>query len=200
MTQKPVDTVGCGPVALGPTRTTMTHSSHGCARLAAWTAWFAGTAERPCGGRGGVRRRGAAQVAGSVDAMPERGCRMSGKRWRTRTGKPPRCSGRWRPSRLVWTRCGTRRDAQSARSRGCAVGSCGWSAASGKPAQTERLGTPIPAWLRRVAWRAEHRKRDYSAATGPLHAVKWLEGPSLIQAKICTFNHLCKIPPAGGME
>lgn len=200
MTQEPVDTVCGGPAALGSARATMTHSSHGCARMVAWTAWFAGTAERSCGGRGGGRRRSAAHVAASVDAMPERGCRMWGKRWRTRTGMPPRCSGRWRPSRLVWTRYGTRRDNQSTRSRGCAVGSCGWSAARGKTARPERLGAPIPARLRRVSGRAEQRKRENSAATGHLHAVKWLGVPSLIRAKICTFNHLCKIPPAGGTE
>ena len=200
MTQEPVDTDCGGPAALGSARTTMTHSSHGCARMAAWTVWFAETAERPCGGRGEGRRRGAVHVAASVDAMPGPGCRMSGKRWCTRTGKPPRCGGRWRPSRLVWTRYGTRRDDQNARSRGCAVGSCGWSVASGKPARPERLGAPIPAWLRRVSWRAQHRKRDSSAAAGSLHAVKWLEGPSLIRAKTCIFNHLCKIPPTGGME
>ncbi len=200
MTQQPVDRDCLGPAALGATRKSMTHSSHGFARMAAWTAWFARTAERPCGGRGGGRCRGAAHGAASVGAMHGPGCRMPGKRWRTRTGKPPRCSGRWRPSRPVWTHYGTRRDERRARSRGCAVGSCGWSAASGKPARPERLGAPLPARLRRVPGRAGDRKLDSSAATGPLHAVKRLEDPSLIRAKIFIFNHLCKIPPTRGRE
>ena len=127
---------------------TSPHVSHCSARLAVCSHWFVRTAGRPCGDRAGDRCRGVARNVASGGAMHGRVRWLAGKGWSTRTGRRPRCGGRWRPSRPAWTSCGKRRAGRSVKSRGCAVGWRGWSAASGRPTRSE--GQELLSWEARL--------------------------------------------------